>query len=256
MPKGRLLLAVMAVGVSLIVAANFAEASQLKAGENFWDCDDCPEMIVIPAGSFVMGDDTGRPDEKPARKIQIEKAFALGAFEVTFAEWQACHESGGCSHMPDDHGWGTVARPVIGVSWRDVQEYLRWVSEKSGFTYRLPTETEWEYATRAGTNTQYWWGDKHEDAQASFCGSKWDTKRTAPVGTFPANAFGLYDVHGNVWEWTTECYDDEADGQCERVIRGGSWQTYPLLLRSARRQPAQQSGRYADVGFRVLREIP
>jgi len=236
--------------------AENAYANASLPGENFWDCDGCPEMIVVGKGNFVMGDANGREDEKPARQISITKPFAIGAFEVTFAEWQACVDDGGCQQTPDDLGWGKIARPVIGVSWLQAQRYTAWLSSKSGQTYRLPTEEEWEYAARAGTKTQYWWGDRHEDGEASFCGSKWDTKRTAPVGTFPANPFGLYDVHGNVWEWVEGCYQaGEDNSNCRRVIRGGSWQTYPLLLRSARRQPARTDGQYSDVGFRVVREV-
>ena len=159
----------------------------LKPKDTFKDCDTCPEMVVVPAGEFMMGSNDGQADEKPVHKVTIAKPFAVGKFEVTFAEWDACVAAGGCKHKPDDEGWGRGKRPVINVSWDDItKEYLPWLSRKTGKTYRLLTEAEWEYAARAGSRAKYAWGDEigKNSANCDGCGSHWDNKQTAPVGSF------------------------------------------------------------------------
>ena len=211
-------------------------------GSTFRDCSGCPEMVAVPAGSYLMGspeDETGRDaDEGPVHRVTIAEPFAAGRYEVTFAEWDVCHRVGRCSHNPDDQGWGRGNRPVVDVSWDDAQEYVRWLSLRTGREYRLLSESEWEYVARAGTTTRYWWGDEvgRNRANCDGCGSPWDARQTAPVGSFQANAFGLHDVHGNVWEWVQDCRNDgyagaPADGSAWESgsctwhgIRGGSWQ--------------------------------
>ena len=219
------------------------ERPLLRPGRVFRDCPECPEMVVVPAGSFMMGSpshEAGRgDDEGPRHRVTIEKPFAVGKYEVTFAEWDACVADGGCGgHRPEDEGWGRGRRPVINVNWDDAKAYVRWLNRKTGKQYRLPSEAEWEYAARAGTTTRYNWGDDigRNRANCNGCGSRWDRKQTAPVGSFRANVFGLHDVHGNVWEWVEDCLNYNyagapadgspwTDGDCTlaAVLRGGSW---------------------------------
>ena len=211
------------------------------------------EMVVIPGGRFRMGcqsdDGDCYEDEKPVREVRIA-SFALSKHEVTFAQWDACVSGGGCGgYRPDDEGRGRADRPVVNVSWKDAQAYVSWLSRQTGEDYRLPTEAEWEYAARAGTTTKYSWGDEigQNRANCRGCGSRWDNSETAPVGSFPANAWGLHDMHGNVWEWVQDCWNGSyagapvdgsawLSGDCsERVLRGGSWINYPGYLRAAYR---------------------
>ena len=163
----------------------------LKPGQSFKDCaTDCPEMVVIPAGSFTMGSPQYEPghkkDEAPQHNVTIAKPFAVSKFEVTFAEWDACAAKGDCMPHVDDDGWGRDRQPVINVSWNDAQRYVAWLAKITGKTYRLLSEAEYEYAARAGTQTAYPWGDKTgtNNANCSGCGSKWDATQTAPVGSF------------------------------------------------------------------------
>ncbi|CAN0590363.1 unnamed protein product, partial [Ectocarpus sp. 12 AP-2014] len=154
----------------------------------------------------------GRPNEKPVRRVTIDYRFAVGKFEVTFDQWNACVAQGGCSRRPGDEGWGQGDRPIINVDSKDAGEYVAWLNRKLSITepsagYRLLSEAEWEYAARAGTTTRYAWGNDVGSGNANCwgCGSQWDQKMTAPVGSFPANAFGLHDLHGNVAEWVEDC---------------------------------------------------
>jgi formylglycine-generating enzyme required for sulfatase activity len=206
------------------------------SGQSFRDCNDgCPEMVVVPKGNF-------------------KQAFAVGKFEVTFDEWGACVAGGGCTGNPnpvDSGGWGKGRRPVINVSWDDAKEYVAWLSRKTGKTYRLLSDAEWEYAARAGTTTAYSWGDDigKGNANCSSCGSQWGNKQTAPVGSFKPNDWGLFDMHGNVWEW---CEDGD---NSSRVLRGGAWNDNPWGLRSANRIGSRPSGRSSDFGFRLARTL-
>jgi formylglycine-generating enzyme required for sulfatase activity len=226
-------------------------------------------MVVVPAGEFTMGSND-QDDEKPPHKVAVRRPFAVGKFEVTFAEWAACAEGGGCKNnpSPSDQGWGKGRRPVIVVSWDDTKEYAAWLSGKTGKDYRLLSEAEWEYAARAGTTTKYAFGDAITKRQAQFSEGTWGSaKRTVEVGTFSPNDWGLHDMHGNVWEW---CQDDwhanyqdaPQDGSIWsgsdmslRVLRGGSWFDYPVSLRSASRNWAQPDYRYYMFGFRVARTL-
>ena len=202
--------------------------------------------------------------------MTISQPFAVGKYEVTFAEWDACVADGGCGgHRPEDSGWGRGRRPVINVSWDDAKAYVRWLNRKTGKQYRLPSEAEWEYAARAGTTTRYNWGDDigRNRANCANCGSRWDLKQTAPVGSFAANPFGLHDVHGNVWEWVEDCRSGNykgaptdasawTDGDCSsRVLRGGSWFDGPRNLRSADRIRFRAGNRHFGFGFRVARTL-
>ena len=242
-------------------------------------CDGCPEMAVIPAGSFMMGSpasEEGRRDrEGPQHRVTL-RSFALGATEVTFDEWEACVRGGGCNgYRPGDQGWGRGSRPVIWVSWEDAQAYASWLSAETGAAYRLPSESEWEYAARAGTTTPFHTGATISTDQANYDGDftygsgRLGTYRgrTTPVGTFAPNAFGLYDVHGNVFEWVEDCWHSDyagapndgtawtSGGNCRRVLRGGSWFYDPRPLRSAARRRNTSEGRLDYAGFRVARTL-
>lgn len=252
----------------------------LRPKDAFKDCPECPEMVVLPAGEFKMGSaeqEAARSNsEGPQHAVQLRRPFAVGKYEVTFAEWDACVADGGCSHRPRDSGWGRNRRPVINVSWDDVmKEYLPWISKKTGLTYRLLTEAEWEYAARAGTTTPFATGGTVTTKEANFDGTniyggsvKGEYRqRTLEVGSFPSNAFGLHDMHGNVWEWVADCYVDSyvnapSNGSasaevpdCPRVMRGGSWIDSPRVLRSAYRGSVPSNTRFIYRGFRVARPL-
>ncbi len=243
-------------------------------GRTFRDCVECPQIVVVPSGSFTMGspsNEAGRYDDEGAQHVvRIEYRLAVGVNEVTFAEWAACVAGGGCrGYRPDDEGWGRGNRPVINVSWNDAQSYVSWLSKRTGKSYRLLSESEWEYVARAGSVTAYSWGNDigHNRANCDGCGSRWDNKKTAPVGAFSANAWGLYDVHGNVWEWVEDCQNDSyygapedgsawESGNCSgRVLRGGSWFNRPRGLRSAYRDRVRIESRAYYSGFRVARTL-
>lgn len=255
-------------------------AQCVRPGDTFKECADCPEMIVLPAGEFQMGspeDEAGRSRiEGPVHRVRIDYTLALGVYEVTFAEWDACVADGGCRHKPRDPGWGRGRRPVINVSWDDATtQYIPWLSQKTGQTYRLLSEAEWEYAARAGTATAFATGRTMSSRDANFDGtSTYDggekgeyRKRTLEVGSFAANAFGLHDMHGNVWEWVQDCYFESYDGApadgtaapeapgCQRVMRGGSWIDSPRVLRSAARGYVPPNTRFIYRGFRVVRKL-
>jgi formylglycine-generating enzyme required for sulfatase activity len=226
-----------------------------------------PAMVVVPCGSFSMGS-TEETNEQPVHVVSIAASFALAKYEVSFAEYEAFAKATGRSE-PSDSGWGRGERPVINVSWDDATAYAAWLSQQTGKTYRLPTEAEWEYAARAGSTTKYPWGDEVglNNANCDGCGSQWDNKQTAPVGSFAANAFGLHEMHGNVWEWVQDCYHSSYEGapadgaareQCDsssRVLRGGSWYTDPAWLRSALRHRLTASSTLNYLGFRLVQDL-
>ena len=184
------------------------------AGKSEWfkDCPSCPQMVVVPAGSFQMGYG-GFDYERPVHTVKIAKPFAVGKFEVTFSEWDACLAAGGCTHKPGDEGWGRKRRPVISVSWDDVQQYVAWLSSRTGKRYRMLSEAEWEYASRAGTTTKYAFGNTISKRQAQFSEGQWGAAgMTVEVGSFKPNAFGLHDMHGNVAEWVADCWNASYSG--------------------------------------------
>jgi formylglycine-generating enzyme required for sulfatase activity len=265
--------AVIAAGGAGIVYRFFPSA----ASASFSDCKDCPRMIVVPAGEFTMGspaDELYRGAEAQHRVV-IAKPFALGATEVTFEEWDACVADGGCNgYKPDDHGWGRGKRPVVDVSWDDAKNYVAWLAKKTGKPYRLPSEAEWEYAARASAKTAFAFGPTISSAQANYDGTTAygagatgvNRQKTMPVASFPANAFGLFDMHGNVWEWLEDCWSDEytaatpangapyGNGNCDgRVMRGGSWEDYAGDIRSSARVGSNTDEQSWSDGFRVAR---
>ena len=240
----------------------------LRPGDVFRDCVQCPDMVVVPPGIFVMGSEKHKR-EGPTRVIRVRRPFAIGRFEVTRDEWMLCVAAGACKHTPDDHGWGTDRMPVINVDHRMVHNYTAWLSAMTGQTYRLPSEAEWEYAARAGSKKNYWFGDDVGENQVNCreCGSPWSGIGSAPVGSFAANPWGLYDMHGNAFEWVEDCWNDShagaaqtlaprLDGDCRfRVIRGGSWYYFSRMSRSANRQKNAASVKSYWLSFRLVREL-
>lgn len=251
-----------------VAPANAAEG--LSAGNVFKDCEDvCPEMVVIPAGVFTMGspaEEDGRTAaEGPRHPVAITRSFAMGRREVTFAEYDACVADGGCGHRPNDNGWGRDRRPVVDVSWNDAQAYVVWLSQKTGKRYALPSESEWEYAARAGANTPWQTGHAILTDDANILNA---FGRTVPTGSFAPNAFGLHDVHGNVSEWVLDCMDTgylgapndggaATSGNCPlmRINRGGNYVSEPTGVRFAYRGRAPQTTRLDRLGFRVSRSL-
>jgi formylglycine-generating enzyme required for sulfatase activity len=266
-------------GIAMAIAALFllvcaAESSgavesdqQPLPGELFRDCSDCPELVVVPSGEFDMGSNT-KPSEQPVHHISIQKNFAIGRRDVTFAEWDRCVAQSGCKFNPSDQGWGRGDRPVTNISWDDAKEFVAWLSKTTGKSYRLPTEAEWEYAARGGATTPYWWGKELGvgHAQCVECGGSMNGK-TVPSGTFRANAFGLYDTAGNAAEWVEDCWNPTysgapndasawTNGDCSlRVLRGGSFADKALAVRSSARFRYDEDVRYYANGFRVARDL-
>ena len=257
----------LAVALAAVVILWITPAPAQEAGERFRDCPECPEMAVLPEGSFIMGSPAWgaghREHETPARRIRIDRRLAIGVYEVTFAEWDACVEDGGCGEYKPGTPWGRGRLPAAYLSWFDAKSYVEWLSRRTGRDYRLPTEAEWEYAARAGTAGPYHTGDRLAPDRANYGGSG-----PVPVGSYPPNAFGLHDMHGNVWEWVEDCWNPShagapADGSARRagdcnwrVLRGGSWLNGPESLRSATRfRTSSEERAYYINGFRVARTL-
>lgn len=288
----------------LFLALSIGSLAGAAATEKpFQECPDCPELVVVPAGTFQMGSpasEPGRFDTEAPRHAVTLKAFAIGKYNVTVEQFLSFLRQTGYQPAPCNRylelSWQSpghnLAYPPSGVetprdpasclSWNDAQAYVAWLNQQvhaSGHAapgegpYRLPSEAEWEYAARAGTGTSRWWGDAigHGKANCNGCGSPWDNTMFAPVGSFGPNPFGLYDMLGNVWQWTADCWHESytgapADGSpwqtagcAKRVLRGGSWSSLPALIRSAARSGAAADGSDADyatyAGFRVVRSI-
>jgi formylglycine-generating enzyme required for sulfatase activity len=265
----------------------------LKPGDTFRDCETCPEMVVIPAGRFTMGSPANEPghspDEAPTHAVTLAKPFAVGKFEVTKAEYAAfvsatgftvgtgCYYFNGTEQVVDpERSWTAPGYeqserdPVVCLNWDEARAYLQWLSERAGAEYRLLSEAEWEYVARAGTTTARPWGAAIGRAQANCdgCGTEFDAKRSAPVGTFPANAFGVHDMLGNAWERLEDCWHETymggpADGRAwtiagvctQRITRGGAWLSDAPDVRSALRNWDLATNRKYTLGFRVARAL-
>ena len=279
-----LALAVLLLQPTGEAAAQNRPAARRESPANLSDCPGCPTLVIVPAGEFLMGSpesEKGRgKDEGPQRKVVFEKPFAVGKYEVSFAEWDACVSQTGCSHKPHDETWGHNKLPVLNVSWHDANQYVAWLSKRSAKTYRLLTEAEWEYAARGATRigdaqTPFSTGatinykQANYDANFIFGSGKIGVYRqkTVDVGSLPRNAFGLHEMHGNVWEWVQDCYKPDyvsapvdgsavASPDCKlRVLRGGAWNYYPQMLRSAYRYATPGDVRLNNAGFRVARDL-
>lgn len=251
-------------------AGDGVQTEVVNKGHVFRDSKLAPELVVVPAGEFIMGsgEENAHPSELPEHRVVIPRALAVGRYPVTFEEWDAAFEAGGVSEKPSDKRWGRGRRPVINVSWNDAQAYVKWLSEETGYHYRLLTEAEWEYCCRAGTTTAYSTGSflARRAAHCSF--DHWGCAgKTVEVGTFEPNAFGLYDMHGNVAEWVEDTWSDTysdtprdgsayiGDRQSPKVVRGGSWQDVPRSVRSSSRNRLKPTTRNDHTGFRVVRTL-
>ena len=276
---------VLAGGVSAPPHADSAPLSAsaehaLKPKDSFKECERCPEMVMVPAGSFNMSSPRSEPKREPfegsQHRVTISFPFAVGRFAVTFDEWDACVADGGCNgYKPNDQGWGRGRLPVINVSWNDAKAYVAWLSRKTGKSYRLLSEAEREYITRAGTTTPFWLGSSISTQQANYNGNyvfnnglKGEYRqKTVPVESFAPNPWGLYQVHGNVMEWVEDCWNDSyggaptdgsawTSGNCNsHVLRGGAWDSLPQFLRSADRRWDISVCRFTIIGFRVARTL-
>ena len=264
-----------------ILKINLPESYSLKL--RWWQLGfkPLPTLVSIPAGKFMMGDEVSF-GAQPVHEVSIPKAFLMSQHEVTFEQYDyfiwTMHEAGLQNlstgspvdyEYPIDQGWGRDNRPVINVSWYDAQSYVNWLSKETEQQCRLPTKAEWEFAARAGTQTQYSWGNDigTNNANCESCGSEWDNKQTAPVGSFPLNQWGLQDMHGNVWEWVQDTWHDNYEGSPNkgeawvkgddrRVLRGGSWLDTPDYLRSAFRNGGTPDLQFVNIGFRVVCSPP
>ena len=253
----------------------------LKPKDSFKECNDCPEMVVVPKGTFMMGTPATEIDrskgEDPVHRVTIAQPFAVGRFSISFDEWDACLTDGGCrGNKLDDHDKGRGRLPTQSTRFSDAQAYLAWLSKKVGRTYRLPSESEREYFTRAGTTTPFWFGKTIGPQNANYYASipyangprGEDSKGPKPVDSYAPNPFGLYQVHGNVYEWTLDCWnkryteDTPTDGQpwlegdcTQHVVRGGRWDSQASTLRSGYRDSILGEGAGGSYGFRVVRTL-
>ncbi|HEY2608153.1 SUMF1/EgtB/PvdO family nonheme iron enzyme [Paraburkholderia sp. RL18-103-BIB-C] len=232
------------------------------------DCATCPIMVPVPAGSFAMGNSTDDPSEKPVHHVSIGAPFAIGKYEVTVEQWNACVAANACQKLTPESN-ANKAAPARDLSWDDAQQYVKWLSKVTGKSYRLPTEAEWEYADRAGTTTAYWWGDQMRKGSANCkdCGDPWHKEGPEPVGSFAPNPLGLYDMNGSVWEWTADCWHNNYQGApvdghawdspgCDmRVIRGGSWREGGSYMLTATRFKYSAGVRQSQDGFRVVKDL-
>jgi formylglycine-generating enzyme required for sulfatase activity len=240
-------------------------------GNEIRDCPSCPVLIPITPGTFTMGSNNDDPAEKPPHRVTIAHPFAIGKTEVTVEQWNACVDAGACTRIaPDAESTSAppANSPMRNVSWDDAQVYVKWLSKLGGKPYRLPTEAEWEYAARGGTQGTYWWGDQFKKGMADCkdCSDPYRAEAPTPAGSFAANPYGLYDMNGSVWEWVADCWHSSykgapADGRmwddasCSvRVIRGGSWREGSAYMQSATRFKYSASVRQSQNGFRVVRE--
>jgi formylglycine-generating enzyme required for sulfatase activity len=248
-----------------------ARAAELQSqpGHPLADCENgCPQLVVVPPGTFVMGSIEARfPRERPQRQVTIGRAFAIAQHELTFDEWDHCVASGGCRADVTTGGWGRGTQPAINVTWNDAKQYVAWLSKVTGRRYRLPTEAEWEYAARAGSQEYFSFGNLGADLDAHGWYAENSDNRPQPVAKKRPNKFGLYDMHGNVHEWTEDCANDTYQnaptdgsawlkGNClTRVFRGGSWLHGSRVARSANRDWLVGDDRKDYIGFRVVREL-
>jgi formylglycine-generating enzyme required for sulfatase activity/class 3 adenylate cyclase len=235
----------------------------VEFGTSVRDCQGCPELVRLPGGSFRMGSNED-PSEAPVHQVRVAP-FALGRYPVTVGEWNQCAAANACTFSLE----GNATAPARNVSFEDARQYVAWLSKITGQPYRLPSEAEWEYAARAGTNSRYWWGDKvvPKMANCKGCGDSYDPRQPAPIGSFPANPLGLHDLVGGIAQWVEDCWHPNyqgapADGSAwnepncrENVLRGGSWRNDASYARSASRAYYDSGVRYPAHGFRVARSL-
>lgn len=272
---------VLRVVAGLVLAAGLLASAPAGAqapsapGSVFRDCPDCPELVVIPEGRFLMGSPAGAgtENERPQHAVTIAKRFALGRFPITRHEFALFVRATGyrVTTAWRDPGFDQTDRdPVVEIGWLDAEAYVHWLADRTRQDYRLPSEAEWEYAARAGRQAEYWWGDDAAlaPAYANLEGEDDGFANTAPVDSFKPNPFGLFDMAGNTWQWTADCYNDDyrgapsdgtawLTGDCgKRMVRGGSWYDPRSALRAANRTANLIADHDANVGFRIARSLP
>ena len=254
--------------VAAVPKAPVKSAVNVPAAGESKDCAACPMMVPLPAGSFTMGSNSGDISERPPHHVTIGAPFAIGKYDVTVEQWNACVAANACPKLSAENGPGANL-PARDLSWDDVQQYVKWLGKVTGKPYRLPTEAEWEYAARGGTATQYWWGEQMRKGNSNCkgCGDPWHAEGPENVGTFAANPWGLYDMGGGVWQWVSDCWhgsykDAPADGRawdasgCDmRVIRGGSWRESADYMLVSTRFKYSESVRQSQNGFRVAKDL-
>ncbi len=251
-----------------VAALDVSSADEIDDLSEFRECDACPVMVALPEGRFRMGSADGGASERPVRNVTVDQSFAIGKFEVTVGQYQACVDAGYCNRIRDSEP-GDADRPMQNVSWNDAERFAGWLEEQTGKAYRLPSESEWEYAARGGEATRFWWGDSGAEGRAncSECGEEWDRKRPVPIGSFEANPFGLHDMNGGVSEWVADCWMSNYQGApddttarstspcLQRVLRGGSWRSKLDDITATSRFRYDAQVRYYTNGFRVARDL-
>ena len=293
------------LAVLLVIVGNGAAHAQDQTGREFTECTNCPTMVAVPGGKFVMGSPAGEPgrfdNEGPQHYVSV-RAFAIGKFDVTSEEFRQFLRETSYQPEPCDRrlglGWRSLGHglvyppneveplrwPAVCLDWRDAQAYIAWLNARAKIEhpslvnrtgpYRLPTEAEWEYAARGGTTAARWWGNAigSGNANCNGCGSRADNQVLEEVGSFRPNPFGLFDMLGNAWQWTADCWHKSyvgapSDGRAwtepncaKHVLRGGSWDNVPIFIRSAARAGGVADGGEYDystlAGFRVARDLP
>jgi len=251
-----------------IAAASATPPPTPKTALEMSDCPTCPVLVALPDDGFRMGSNTEDATQRPAFHVSINTPFAIGKYEVTLGQWNACITDGACPRLSNDAS-RPLDTPVRDVSWDDAQRYIGWLSKVTGIAYRLPTEAEWEYAARGGTSSRYSWGEQMMTGMANCrdCGQPWSAENPASAGSFAANGFGIYDMSGSVWEWVSDCWHSSyqrapSDGtsweepNCrQRVLRGASWREGTTLMAVTTRFKADANVRQEQNGFRVARNL-
>lgn len=268
----------LAAGAAAKAAKTHKPAAPAPSAQTVRDCSDCPEMVVLPAGEYLMGSPKSESHRgtEAQHRVMIGAPFAVSRLEITFAQWDACVADGGCDGYRPDAPWGRGPMPVVNVNFKNAMAYTAWLSRKTGHGYRLLSESEWEYAARGGSTAAFAFGATLAASQANFdASSKTDLNPKGAMrnkairgGQFKPNGFGLYDMHGNVWEWVQDCWNDEygpalpADGKpaltgdCGgRVLRGGSWEDGAADVRAAARVASAAGDRSWSDGIRVARDL-
>lgn len=261
----------LSVLIALAVSPARADETARKPFSVFKDCDTCPELVVIPPGEFMMGQEFSNPNEQPVHKVTIAYPFAIGRAEIKVGEWNACVADGVCRDFSDFTRVYPDEYPQAGPGWSLSKNYVDWLSKMTGKTYRLPSEAEWEYAARGGTQTRYWWGPgfMNNMANCAYCGPHQRVIGLTKAGYYPANPFGLFDVSGNLTEWMEDCWNPNyegaptdgspwLEGDCKlRVLKGGARHYDPVDIRPGHRGRLKNYGLNGNTfGLRVVRELP
>ncbi len=255
--------------ITFLLSGCHSQIDENSISDKLKDGTNAPALVKIPSGKFTMGCLKAKAcdkNEMPAHEVKIE-SFFVSQTEITFAQWKKCHEVAACPYLPQNE-FKDDSLPVFNISWNDAQKYINWLSTETGKNYRLLSESEWEYVAKAGSKNNFFWGDDvgKNQANCANCGSRWDGKQPAPVKSFKANKFGVYDMHGNLWEWTQDCWHADyqgapstnqawqEDSNCqEHMMRGGSYFGDASSMESSNRTSNLTNSRLTNIGFRIAR---